>query len=166
MSQKKSSQSARIGRFADNKISYYYSVWRTTGWNARVQVHIFLRWAVRSAQTRFEIYNNAAQQTSSNKSRVYYMNTRNSWSLRYLCVCTRARACVCVCFIYTRVFPLRELLKKSIRPVLCRTNATHTMELTTGEIARDDVPPCINGGHCGLNNFQLTTIDVRRINRK
>jgi hypothetical protein len=35
-------------------------------------------------QTRFEIYNNAAQQTSSNKSRVYCANTQNSWSLYIL----------------------------------------------------------------------------------
>lgn len=33
-------------------------------------------------QTRFEIYNNAAQQTSSNKSRVYCANAQNSWSLQ------------------------------------------------------------------------------------
>jgi len=34
-------------------------------------------------QTRFKIYNNAAQQTSSNKSRVYCANAKNSWS-RYI----------------------------------------------------------------------------------
>jgi len=35
-------------------------------------------------QTRFKIYNNAAQQTSSNKSRVYCANAKNSWSLYIL----------------------------------------------------------------------------------
>lgn len=108
-------------------ISHYYyyhhcyCVWRTTGWNARVHVQrvptYFYVELSAAAQTRFEIYNNAAQQTSSNKSRVYCANTRNSWSLvySYTCVCVRACTCARVCFICSRVFPPREFFKP-VRP--------------------------------------------------
>lgn len=137
-------------------------------------VYIFLRRAVRSAQTRFVIYNyaaRAAEQTSSNKSRVYCANTRNSWSPVYLsvlvCVCVCEREIVCA--VLRAFFPSH--FSKSVRAGLRRGRTMAGDDDDTGDAARAEaISLCINnttcynsgGGHCGLDN-DVILLYVRRV---